>query len=86
MMLLNPYSSDIVAPEERKKNNVNIAVGRILENICPCLGGRGQSDQTGDVFSFFHHAKKQLGVIKVQTFRLNCRFKVKDQWQLLTLR
>uniref|UniRef100_H3D8B0 Sodium channel protein n=1 Tax=Tetraodon nigroviridis TaxID=99883 RepID=H3D8B0_TETNG len=51
LMLLNPYSSDIVALEERKKNNVEIALGLcktwILENICPSLGRKGtKSNQT----------------------------------------
>lgn len=56
--LLNPYSSDIVAPEEREKNSVEIALGWcktwIVENLCPSMGCKSgnKSDQTGSVFSF----------------------------------
>lgn len=73
--LLNPYSSDIVALDERKKNNVEIAFGWcktwILEKLCPSLGRKGtnKSDQTGfsSLLCSTNHHIKQVRCAQVQT-------------------
>lgn len=77
VLLLNPHSSDIEALEERKKNNLEIAVGWcktwILENICPSLGRKSmnKSDKTGAVYFFpslFHQSSH-----KTSKMRPKCR-------------
>lgn len=55
MMLLNPYSSDITAQKDRKKNSLEIVFGWcktwILEHVCPSLGSKdnSKSAQTGAI-------------------------------------